>query len=67
MKFRKEQAKQKQKKTAHSARGPESAGWNQMNRKQRREMVRRIQAEDLNLEVVHPDAAGIDIGVVPTR
>ena len=62
MKIRKEQAKQKQKKPAPSARGPESAGWNQMNRKQRREMVRRIQAEDLNLEVVHPDAAGIDIG-----
>ena len=45
-----------------------------MNRKQRREMTRKIQSEDLSLEVVHPDAAGIDIGneshyvaVPPTR
>src|SRR5499425_1576494 len=33
-----------------------------MNHKQRREMLRKIQSEDLSLEVVHPDAAGIDIG-----
>lgn len=33
-----------------------------MNRKQRRELARRIQAEDISLEVVHADAAGIDIG-----
>ena len=33
-----------------------------MNRKQRREMTRKIQSEDLRLEVLHPDAAGIDIG-----
>ena len=33
-----------------------------MNRKQRREMQRKIQSEELSLEVVHPDAAGIDIG-----
>jgi transposase len=45
-----------------------------MNRKQRRETMRKIQSEDLTLEVVHPDAAGIDIGneshyvaVPPTR
>ena len=37
-------------------------GWQGMNRKQRREMTRKIQAADLSLEVVHPDAAGIDIG-----
>ena len=36
--------------------------WHDMNRKQRREMMRKIQSEDLSLEVVHPDAAGIDIG-----
>ena len=36
--------------------------WNEMNRKQRREMTRKIQSEDLRLEVMHPDAAGIDIG-----
>jgi hypothetical protein len=48
--------------------------WHKMNRKQRREMTRKIQSEDLSLEVVHPDAAGIDIGneshyvaVPPTR
>src|SRR5437762_3693245 len=33
-----------------------------MNRQQRREMTRKIQSEDLSLEVVHSDAAGIDIG-----
>src|SRR5438128_2649872 len=36
--------------------------WHEMNRKQRRETMRKIQSEDLNLEVIHPDAAGIDIG-----
>jgi transposase len=45
-----------------------------MNRKQRREMTRKIQSGDICLEVVHADAAGIDIGnethyvaVPPTR
>src|SRR5215468_10128936 len=41
---------------------PEQGSWQQLNRKQRREMTRKIQAEDLSLEVVHPHAAGIDIG-----
>src|ERR1700682_5407915 len=48
--------------------------WQQINRKQRREMTRKVQSEDISLEVVHPDAAGIDIGneshyvaVPPTR
>jgi transposase len=36
--------------------------WDEMNRAQRREMMRKMQSEDLNLEVVHPLAAGIDIG-----
>src|SRR5215475_12314364 len=36
--------------------------WSEMNRNQRREMQRKIQSEDLSLEVVHPNAAGIDIG-----
>jgi hypothetical protein len=36
--------------------------WHEMNRKQRREMIRKLQSEDLSLEVIHPDAAGIDIG-----
>src|SRR6266571_5335121 len=34
----------------------------EMNRKERREMMRKMQSEDLSLEVLHPDAAGIDIG-----
>jgi uncharacterized protein YwlG (UPF0340 family) len=33
-----------------------------MNRKQRREAQRKIQSADLSLEVIHADAAGIDIG-----
>src|SRR5437867_405331 len=53
---------------------PTQGHWHQMNRKRRREMMRRIQSENLSLEVVHPNAAGIDIGneshyvvVPPTR
>lgn len=33
-----------------------------MNRKQRRELQRKINSENPGLEVVHPNAAGIDIG-----
>jgi transposase len=36
--------------------------WHEMNRKQRRETMRKMQSEDLSLEVIHPDAGGIDIG-----
>jgi transposase len=32
------------------------------NRKQRKEWARRLQSEDPGLEVVHPHAAGIDVG-----
>src|SRR6201988_4668529 len=53
---------------------PTPSSWHNMNRKQRREVTRKIQSEDLSLQVVHPDAAGIDIGneshyvaVPPTR
>ena len=49
----------KRKKTSGKA---TPAKWDEMNRKQRREMMRQMQSEDLNLEVVHPHAAGIDIG-----
>src|SRR5215831_17097349 len=38
------------------------AGQRPINRKQRRELARKIQDDDISLEVVHPDAAGIDIG-----
>jgi transposase len=41
---------------------PRPRKWGEMNRQQRREMMRRMQSEDLSLEVVHPDAGGIDIG-----
>src|SRR5713101_2469885 len=33
-----------------------------LNRKQRRELARRLQAADPGLEVMHPNAAGIDVG-----
>src|SRR5580693_3241600 len=56
--------------TDHPTRGH----WSEMNRQQRRDMMRKIQSDDLSLEVVHRDAAGIDIGneshyvaVPPTR
>lgn len=42
--------------------GRTKSGAPRRNRKQRRELARKIQAEDISLEVVHPDAAGIDIG-----
>src|SRR6202158_524579 len=61
-------------KTKQATWGPTQGNGQHMNRKQRREMTRKIQSEDLSLEVVHPDAAGIDIGneshyvaVPPTR
>src|SRR6516225_9936962 len=41
---------------------PTRPSWQEMNRKQRRETMRKIQSEELSLEVIHPDAAGIDIG-----
>ena len=33
-----------------------------MNRQERKEWQQRLYAEDAGLEVVHPDAAGIDVG-----
>src|SRR5215471_8228711 len=54
---------EKNKKQRKKANGdPTPDKWDQMNRKQRREMMRKMQNEDLSLDVVHPDAAGIDIG-----
>src|SRR5205823_13427240 len=41
---------------------PTQHQWHEMNRKQRREITRQIQSEDLSLEVIHPNAGGIDIG-----
>jgi transposase len=51
-----------QEKTKKATDHPTQCHWQEMNRKQRREMMRKIQSEDLSLEIVHPDAAGIDIG-----
>src|SRR5882672_4814854 len=49
-------------KTKKATDHPTQRHWQEMNRKQRREKARRIQSEDPRLEVVHPDAAGVDIG-----
>jgi transposase len=61
-------------KTPKATGDPTQPHWHEMNRKQRLETMRKIQSEDLSLEMVHPDAAGIDIGneshyvaVPPTR
>src|ERR1700691_4470696 len=63
-----------QEKTKNATYQPTQGHWQQMNRKQRREMTRKIQSEDISLEMIHPDAAGMDIGndahsvaVPPTR
>ncbi len=32
------------------------------NRKERKELARRLRSQNPGLEVVHPDAAGIDVG-----
>ena len=34
----------------------------QLNRKQRRALARRLRVEDPGLDVMHPHAAGIDVG-----
>src|SRR5437667_1300681 len=51
-----------QEKNKRATNHPTQHHWHEMNRKQRRETMRKIQSEDLSLEVIHPDAAGIDIG-----
>ena len=33
-----------------------------LNRKQRKDLTRRLRVEDPGLEVMHPHAAGIDVG-----
>src|SRR5215471_19320116 len=56
---------QKNKKPSKKASDKATRGkWDEMNRQQRRAMMRKLQSEDLSLEVVHPQAAGIDIGNV---
>src|SRR6516225_41828 len=51
-----------QKRTKKATDHPTQRHWHEMNRKQRRETMRKIQSEEISLEVVHPNAAGIDIG-----
>jgi transposase len=51
-----------QEKNKRATNHPTQGHWHEMNRKQRRETMRKIQSEELSLQVVHPDAAGIDIG-----
>jgi transposase len=36
--------------------------WQKMNQKQRKELFRRVSVEDPGLDVIHPNAAGIDVG-----
>ena len=38
------------------------AGSRELNRKQRKDLARRLQAQDPGLDIVHPHAAGIDVG-----
>lgn len=59
MKVARQDDKRKQ---AQADGGRAKSGAPRRNRKQRRELARKIQAEDISLEVAHPDAAGIDIG-----
>src|SRR6516164_1151544 len=51
-----------QKRTKKATDHPTQRHWHEMNRKQRREAMRKIQSEEISLEVVHANAAGIDIG-----
>jgi transposase len=51
-----------QEKTKKATDHPTQRHWHEMNRKQKRETMRKIQSEDLSLEVIHPNAAGVDIG-----
>jgi len=45
----------KQKKVAAAALGKAPGNVQRMNGKQRRELARKIQADDVSLEVVHPE------------
>jgi len=54
--------KQEGVKAAQSALAPKAGKPKPLNRKQRKELARRIEAGDVRLDVVHPQAAGIDIG-----
>ena len=36
--------------------------WQKLNQKQKKALIRRVQADDPGLEVVHTNADGIDVG-----
>ena len=36
--------------------------WQKLNQKQKKTLLRRVQADDPGLDVIHPHAAGIDVG-----
>src|SRR5215510_14759050 len=55
-------SKSTHKRNRNSSTPPTSGKWSEMNRRERREVIRKMQSKDLSLEVVHPEAAGIDIG-----
>ena len=51
----------KQAKSLSSARAVQARG-GQLSRKERRELARQIQSDKITLQIVHPNAAGIDVG-----
>src|SRR5260370_40669095 len=55
-------ARKDKKQGKEASNNPTLVKWNEMNRKHRREMMRKVQSEDLSSQGVHPPAAGIDIG-----
>jgi len=62
MKAARQGKQSKQGKPAKTPSGGAKRSSPRWNRKQSRELARKIHAEDISLEIVHPDAAGIDIG-----
>jgi transposase len=36
--------------------------WERMNQKQKKELFRQVQVQDPGLDIIHPNAAGIDVG-----
>src|SRR5246500_3229854 len=55
-------AQKDEKRGKQSRSKPTARKWDEMNRAQRREMMRKMQSEDLNWEGLRPRAAGITIG-----
>ena len=59
MKGQRAKRNQNNQKTSKKTSGKATPGkWDQMNRKQRREMMRQMQSGDLSLEVIHPPCFG---------